>query len=215
MKAFRFTLAIACLGPLAIAQNLVLNPGFETGAFAPWVERAWGIGGVASSHSGTHYADTGCVGATCIRPSPAAGAYLYQDIATVPGTSYTLTFFYFPGPAGGGSAELQALWGPTATPLTTGGAGVCTGNCVFDNTSIGSSVYVQYTVPNLVATSTSMRLEFLGRQDPASDGLDDIVLTAVSAAPVPTPALSSWGMLALGLGLAGVGYWTLRRQRSV
>jgi hypothetical protein len=121
-----------------------------------------------------------------------------------------LTFYYAPGSAtGGGSAELQVLWGPSATPLTTGGNGTCTGSCVFDNTSIGSSAYTQYTV-SLTATSTSMRLEFLGRQDPATDFLDDISVTGPAAVSAPTLLPSS--LLATMAGLACVGWYMGRRR---
>jgi len=203
-----------------MAQNLVQNPGFETGSFAPWVASSYGGNGgggwvVASgngAHSGTHYASTGCNGSrggACIAPSPGAGGWLYQDLATVPGTPYTLTFHYAPGGAtGGGSAELQVLWGPSATPLTTGGNGNCTGSCVFDNTSLGSSAYTQYTV-SLTATSTSMRLEFLGRQDPQVDFLDDISVTAPA---VSAPTLRPSSLLVTMAGLACVGLYVGRRR---
>jgi hypothetical protein len=214
------------MAPLAAAQNLVQNPGFETGTFAPWVASHYGGNGGgpwtvvsgAGAHSGTKYASTGCngsVGGTCIAPDSGTGGWLYQDLATVPGTQYTLTFYYAPGgAAGGGNAELQVLWGPSATPLTTGGNGSCTGNCVFDNTSIGSSTYTQYTV-NLTATSASMRLEFLGRQDPQVDFLDDISVTTQAApSAAAAPALGTPALLVMLIGLAGMGLYLARRRMS-
>jgi len=36
-EARAWVLGMICLSPLAMAQNLVVNPGFETaGSFAPW-----------------------------------------------------------------------------------------------------------------------------------------------------------------------------------
>jgi hypothetical protein len=221
-RSTRLVLGMICLSPLAMAQNLVVNPGFETaGSFAPWVASNYGGNGGArwvvsstpgGAHSGTHFASTGCngsLGATCIAPDPGAGAWLYQDLTTVPGASYTLTFYYAPGSSvGGGAAELQVLWGPSTTPLTTGGNGSCTGNCVFDNTGIGSSAYTQYTV-GLTATASTMRLEFLGRQDPQVDFLDDISVTP----PVAVPTLGPLSLLLLMIGLACVGSYLARRTR--
>lgn len=218
----RLAFGVICMASVAMAQNLVQNPGFETGSFAPWVASAYGgnggggwvVGSGAGAHSGTKYASTGCnahLGGTCIAPDSGTGGWLYQDLTTVAGAQYTLTFYYAPGSAtGGGSAELQVLWGPTATPLTTGGNGTCTGNCVFDNTSIGSSTYTQYTV-NLTATSTSMRLEFLGRQDPQVDFLDDI--SVMAPAPSPTPIPPSFWLTMVGLACAGL-YMGYRRMRN-
>jgi len=210
VRFLRVLLVVACLVPFAMAQNIVQNPGFETGSFAPWVARGWSIStgnaGV-SAHSGSYYSYTGCVGAACITPAPGAGAWFYQDLATVPGTTYTLTFYYAPG-SSGGSAELQVLWGPTATQLATGGAGSCTGNCVFNNTAIGSTVYTQYTVANLVATTNSTRLEFLGRQDPAWNGVDDISVVATGPAGVPLPP-SFWLTL---VGLSCIGFFVAWRR---
>jgi hypothetical protein len=202
MKIARVVGGVLFLGPCLMAQNIVLNPGFETGSFPPWVARAWDVSSGVRAHSGTHYTATGCVGPACITPAPGSGAYVYQDLVTVVGAQYTLTFYYFPGP-GTGAAELQALWGPTATQLTTGGAGVCSGNCVFDNTQIGTSTYAQYTVANLTATSALTRLEFLGRQDPSEDGLDDVSVIATSL-PSTTPVPPSVLLTMVGLACLGL-----------
>ena len=214
LSVLRLILAGVCLCSFAIAQsNIVQNPGFESGTFAPWVARGWGVGGAGGAHTGTHYADTGCVGGPCIVPAPGTGAWLYQDLATTPGATYQLTFYYFPGPGTvAGQAELQVLWGASATQLTTGGPGACSGNCVFDNTSIGPSAYTQYTVANLVATSATTRVEFLGRQDPSYDGLDDVAvqLTRLPATATGVPALSSWAICMVVFLLAGVGVWSLK-----
>jgi hypothetical protein len=213
-------LGIAFLGSLALAQNLVQNPGFETSSFAPWVASGeWSVN-TGTPHTGTYYAETGCVGAPCISPdSNINGAWFYQDFTTAPGATYALTFFYTPDPGGGAgirkpppaplapastpAIELQVLWGPSGTPLTTGGAGICSGNCVFENASGAVGPYAQFTVTNLMATSSSTRLEFLGRQDPSSNGVDDVVVTLVSLGGVPVPP-SIWLTL---VGLACVGFY--------
>ena len=210
------------LSNVGYAQNLITNPSFESATISPWVASgypgAWtttnyGGAGYPGPHTGTFYADNGCVGAGCIAAdSSPTGGWMYQDIPTTPGTSYTLTFYYAPG-TGSGGAELQVLWGPTSTPLTTGGAGTCTGSCFYSNTTIGSLAYTLVT-RTVVATATSMRLEFLGRQDPTESALDDVSLVAV-VVPVTgitgIPALGTFGMLILACGLLCFGLKAVRR----
>src|SRR5438552_3325386 len=94
--------ALAASSP-AMASNIVLNPGFETDAFAPWVAnpssiRPWVVTGPSGfAHTGQFYASTGCVGAQCMTPGPdPGGAWLYQDLATTPGATYNLSFWYAP-----------------------------------------------------------------------------------------------------------------------
>jgi hypothetical protein len=209
----------------AFGANIVQNPGFETGDFSFWVaNNNWNVVGTAGTggvfpNSGSFFANTGCVGTTCISPdSDTSGfaAWLYQDLNTVNGATYSLSFAY----ASGNSAalgslaftgvELQVLWGDSAIPLVASAPGTCTGgtNCVFDstNTANGTS-YVVYTVSGLQATSNSTRLEFLGEQDPAQLGVDDV---SVNATSVPEPS----SLFLLGAGLLGLGALGRRKLRG-
>lgn len=210
----RTSLLIMLLASLAAAQNVTVNGGLEAGSFSPWVANPsslfpWAVL-TDVPHSGTHYAYVGCSGANCISASPsAAGAWLYQDITTTPGVAYTLTFWSYT--SAGQPSELQVLWGDSASTLTTGGAGACTGNCKFHVTPSGATAWTQYTVSNLVATSTSMRLEFLGRQDAGAQGLDDVVLTPGAAPVTSVPVMGPAAFLFLALMLAATGWWMFRR----
>src|SRR5690349_2024952 len=106
----RLLAAAGCVASAAMAGNIVANPGFETGDFTSWTTNSgWdiiGTGGTAGvfPHTGSFFANTGCVGTTCIQAdssgSPDA-AWFYQDLATVPGTLYDLTFYFAPGEVGG------------------------------------------------------------------------------------------------------------------
>jgi len=193
--------------PRVSAANIVLNPGFETGDLTSWVSNPrpgshWGVfPSDPPPHSGTYSAQTGCVGAPCMTPDDSSlapvGSWLFQDLPTAPGTFYNLSFWYTPGPGtvtGTEQKELQVLWN---------------GAPVYTNTdSSNTNTYTQITLQNLPGslTSATTRLEFLGRQDPDFDGVDDV---SVEATNVPEP-----GTLALfAVGLSGL--WRGRRRIAV
>jgi len=189
--------ALAVSSP-AIASNIVVNPGFESGdAFAPWVlnpssNHPWVVTGPSGfGHAGLYYASTGCVGPQCMAADPDPnGAWLYQDLATTTGATYDLSFWYTPDGPNGVPNDFAVLWN---------------GVQVLDvlNSATGPSFHL-FTVSGLVATGTTTRLEFLGRQDPGFDGLDDVCVTRsggdCGAAAVPEPT----SLVLLGSGLVGL-----------
>ena len=228
MQVTKLLAAVCCLGAAGFAQNIVVNPGFEAGAFAPWVASTYGglLGGLVwtdsltifgqGPHSGRYFATTGCNLAACIGPDSGTGAWLYQDLATVSGSSYTLSFYFAPG-TGASGAELQVLWGATSVPLTIGAGGSCGGNCVYRSTAVGTATYSLVTVPNLMATSTSMRLEFLGEQQPSVNGIDDVCVgTGSTCLPAAVPAMPVWALAVLAALLLASGLFLTRgRLRRV
>lgn len=179
--------------------NLVLNGDFETGNLTDWTNNPnssdpWTVTD-GSPVIGTFSASTGCVGAQCTDETnlPTA-SYLFQNLATVAGTDYTLTFEFTPD--NGTPNELKVLWG---------------GAVVDDLVNVPDTGFVDYIVANLVATSGSTQLEFLGRQDPGFDRLDSV---DVEAAGTVVPEASTWAMMLIGFG--GLSALTLahrKRQR--
>lgn len=187
------------------AQNLVTNPGFEAG-ITGWTG-SWGAA-PGTAHTGSNGAGTGCVGAACM--NAVGGASISQTVATVAGTTYTVSLWYRTD--AGTPTELQVLFG--AAPLTNGGAGTCTGNCIIQTTTNTGNTWVQLTATT-TATSASTLLQILGRHDPATIYIDDIsVVSNAPASPASIPTLSEWAMLALSSILALLGSIWISRKRA-
>jgi len=163
--------------------NIVQNPGFETGDFTDWTTdypyARWNVTngqyGI-TPYAGQWYAATGCIGLFC---------NLSQDLTTTPNTTYDVSFAFNPGRnANGGNGETQVFWNGILVKDLVGG-------------DLGWTVY---TLPGLLATSSSTTLLFTGFQVPATNGLDFV---SVDAASVVTPLPASWIQLLLGLAVFG------------
>lgn len=163
------------------AQNLVANPGFETGDFTGWT-----LGGNTADsfvtnalpHSGIYAATLGPVG---------SDGLLSQTLPTTIGQSYTIDFF-LDNDSGGGPNDFTAAFGGVSFTLTNAAQ--------FD--------YTEFSFP-VVATSTSSQLQFSFRNDPGFFYLDDV---SVSAA-VPEP--STFALLSvIGVGVLGWRQWRRR-----
>ncbi|HXP86032.1 MAG TPA: hypothetical protein VN841_15010 [Bryobacteraceae bacterium] len=205
MKKWLLPFAVLC-SSAASGTNLVQNPGFELGSFSGWTVSNWaietGTDGLVP-HSGTFYADSGCAATTCLSTPT---SFVFQTLATTSGQTYTVSFWYdlgatnciictpvLPDDPTGTLSELQVLWG---------------GSTILDaiqSAPLPNAGWVLFTA-NVLATSSSMQLEFLGRQDPARLGIDDVCVDLVGGAcgsgPVPEPSpllLSCAGIAALGL----------------
>lgn len=182
----------AAFSATAFADSIVTNGNFQTGNFTGWqhntspvTNHPWTV-----DESGSNfYASTGCVGIECIEGNATQEAWLSQVLTTIVGQSYTLTFDY--SPVSSAPDELDVSFGSTE---------------VADLINIPDSIVTySYTV---VATTTATELQFLGRQDPGYDYLDNISVTANSAA---TPEPASLTLFGTGLfALVGVARRKLR-----
>ncbi len=161
-----------------VYANLIVNGGFEAGDFTGWTQSGWLID-TTNPNSGVYDAQTGCSGASCTTVGDPNSAYLYQDVATAIGTTYSLTFFYDSGQLATSGSELLVLWGdPNAPSLST----------VVDFLNVDTSgSYVEY-FGTVTATSATSQLEFLGRQDLDFYSLDDVSLAAQASNAAPEPA---------------------------
>jgi hypothetical protein len=168
-KSIAVALLVVLFIPAAYAE--IVNGGFETGDFTGWTQSGWFID-TLYPHTGVYDASTGCSGASCTTVGDPNSAYLYQDVATTPGATYNLSFFYDAGQDPTFGSELLVLWGdPSAPSLST----------IVDFVDADTSgAYAEYT-DTVMATSATSQLEFLGRQDLDFYYVDDVSLTTASS----------------------------------
>ena len=169
----------------AKAANIVVNPGFELG-LSNWTvgNDSWFIDTIP--HSGSNDITTSCAGAGCL--DPVNGAFFFQNLSTVIGQSYDLSFWGF---FEGAPDEIKVTWG-----------GVTVVDIV--NPAIPDDVYTQFSALNLLATSSTTRLQFFGRSDPGFNAVDDISVTQ----SVPEPSV----LVLIGTGLLVIAGYRLRRR---
>jgi len=201
-----FSLAFALFLPtMSMAdQNIVTNPGFETGDFTGWTSNTftnstargiWVVepavnGFRVPADTGSYFALAGCIGAPCISGLPTEQSSLSQALPTIAGQTYDLTFELV-SPRCCGPNELEVLWNGSAV-LDLGPGG-----------TLGQLIgYNLFGVTNLTATSSISTLTFLDRNDPAWFGLDNVIVTSTPGTHGPPPVVTpepSYVVLILGM----------------
>ena len=177
--------------PAALAQNLVINPGFEDSTDA-MTSAGWTLGqtfGYTSFENNPGDAHTGNWSATFGDTQPVS---LSQTIATVPRTTYLVSFYLADNNTGAGGKNFLATFD---------------GQTVLSLTNSDATGYVLYSA-DIVASSSQSVLSFTAENPPGQFNLDDISVE-VEGAPAPTPGTGAASLIAAAAMLGG-----MRRKRA-
>jgi hypothetical protein len=193
--------------PSTPITNIVTNGGFEAGDFTGWTVSgntdANATGGfnnigvnMSSAHSGTYGAFFGPVGSL---------AYLSQNLSTVAGMTYDISFFLLNEDSGGERISPIRGGGPVDQVFQV----FWNGALIFSIPPNSSpSTYSQFNFSGLVATGTSTELKFGFRNDPSFWDIDDII---AGRSGVPETLSTIW----LALPVAGMfAFAQLRRKTA-
>ena len=184
-KTFLLVAVLASMAVSVHAQNLVQNPGFETGMFAPaWInagDTTFDSVSTAAPNSGIFAAN---LGSTTL-------STLTQFINTIPGQLYNVSFFLRNdagiGPLNNFTAAFAGVVGVSITPNSP------------------SFPYTQFSFNNVLAPTASTALVFTARNGPGFWRLDD-----VSVRLVPEPSTAALlGVVAAGA--LGLRVWRKRK----
>lgn len=168
------TLFVFTSVPAMAQQNLVVNPGFETGDFSGWtLVSPSGLTSVGfdDPHSGNFSAGFGSV---------TSSDQLSQTLSTVTGQKYNISFWADNGTPDAKSNTLRVVFGGTQ---------------VFGQ-PISNTNYQLFTFQNFMATSNSTLFQIYGLNSADRTHLDDI---SVTAAPSTVPEPNSMALLGTGL----------------
>jgi hypothetical protein len=173
-----------CAGAIstASAQNVVVNPGFESGT-NPWSFYTNGTGTFSNSAAGAGGTYAARIGIT----TQGSNVQLNQSaLALEPGTQYTLTFKGYSST--GHDVAVSVL--KHLSPYTNYGLS----KKVFDLTTAWKTFSFQFTTRNFTGVVSDARLMFsLESYDANGDVyyFDDVTLSKVSAPTATAPSISS------------------------
>ncbi len=168
---FGLAMSVASAGP-----NLVVNGSFETGDLTGWT-----VSGLTGVTTNPAFVSDGSFGVSYGNVGSASP--LYQDITTVVGQAYTFSFDQ--KTLAGFTNEFDASFG-----------GVQLLN-LFDSPVASLFTHYSFTV---VATSTTSRVEFDLRQDPAFSALDNVSVNSIDAVSSPEPSTFAGAALTVVVG---------------
>jgi len=157
---------VSLLNAAAAAPNVVLDPGFESGAFGTWVSGGSGFNSISgiSVNNGSFAFRSGCIGGGCVVVGPtgvSGPGTITQAINLQPGI-YQGTFYYDPS---GSVANHLAVSLGSHTPI--------------DLLNTAAAGYTQYSFVSAVPTAGVTNLVFGIQNDPSFDYVDDVSLVMV------------------------------------
>jgi hypothetical protein len=173
---------------IGVAQNIVSNPGFETGDFSDWVE----FGNTVNNGVDGQFPHSGDF-AAYFGPVESTGG-IFQTLSTSPGTAYTFSFWLQNGNDEEPAEFFEAWW--DGAPVYT----------------LSNALPFSYTLFTfgVVATAVTTDIMFNFQNVDWFWDFDDVSVIAASST-VPEPA--TMALLATGLvALAGAG--ARRRMRG-
>lgn len=219
----RVLIALLAFGAVnAAAQNLVLNPSFETGDTTSWTTSGAACTfdvqapPAVSSGAGGFAAPPPANGAFVLNPDTGAPSVcqIFQDIALPAGNTYQLSFAAGYNYADLGGDPTGAGCSATVDIETTGGVPITTFYSVAGGTNQPFANRGTFPLPAGVA-GTTVRLAVTMTSCPGGPvGMpaDAFVLAAGSIAARQVPTLSQWSLLLLALMIAAAGVLTVRRR---
>jgi hypothetical protein len=181
----------------ALAGNLVVNGGFETGDFTGWTQ--WGDTSLTSVYSDVSPYVTGGSHAASFGNSVLGG--ILQDLVTIPSVTYILSFSLHAEKTDNGSYTPSNIFKVEFDGNTI----VDENNIPNFDPSLSDWIWTQYTF-SVTPGSGLSSLKFSFQNEPSFFQIDDI---SVTTAVTPEP-----GTLALmGIGALGAAFMRKRMRR--
>jgi hypothetical protein len=191
--------AVAASVPAFASTNLIVNGSFEDTSVAngKWdifsSMTGWGVGprGVEIRNNVAGFAQDGN---NFVELDTTKNSHIFQDVQTIVGQTYNLTFWYSPRVGvSEGSNAIVASW--NGSKFKVSGESAST-----------SWIKVSYSV--IGTGHDHLSFNAAGKSDSFGGSLDNVSLTVANVAAVPEP--ESYAMLLAGLGVMGA----VARRRS-